>query len=84
MEAIILVIVFSSIGALTSIAGIIWSWVRTAARKSSMQLSIRFPGGTELSIRTDNATPAEIEDFIIAVVENKDRLGEGTEPTSSE
>ncbi len=65
-EVVVAVTVVS--GSVSSLTGVILAWIR-ARRNRPTRLSIRLPDGTELSIRTDKATPIEIEEFIANIAE---------------
>ncbi len=83
MNAAIIATVLTGVASLTTLVGVLWSWVR-GTRKSSARLTMRLPSGTELSIRTDKATPGEIEDFLATIVEKGGRPEKTSPQTESE
>lgn len=74
MPAIILALIAS--GSVSSLAGALWTWFKSR-RKVRNRVTIRLQDGKEISIRTDEATPQEIEAVIVKLVEAE---AEKTEP----
>jgi len=55
-------------GSISSLTGVTLAWIK-ARRNQSMRLSINLHDGIEISIRTDKATPREVEEFMAKIAE---------------
>lgn len=86
----IIIAALSTSGSVAALAGVLQSWLKARKNKKEEgqkkveRVSIRFSGGDELSIRIDNATSKEIDDFIATVVETGDGRAKGEQQTEPE
>jgi len=72
-SAEIIIAALTTSGSLSALAGVIRSWImarqKQQEQKNEERLTIRISDDREISIRIDNATSKEIDDFIATVVE---------------
>lgn len=72
-SAEVIIAALTTSGSLSALTGVIRSWNmarhKQREQKNEERLTIRISGDREISIRIDNATSKEIDDFIATVVE---------------